>query len=143
MKKQTLLLLTGGLLTFAACNNNTNQNASQAEIDSMVNVKVAELQVQMQAKNDSIINALAQVKADSMVAAMNGGVHTSSASKGTSKGHTGTTKPETNKPETNPNNVNNRPGASNQGSKNVNDRPGAANNNTGQPGSVNNRPGAY
>jgi hypothetical protein len=74
MKKQALFLLAGGLLTFAAC---TNEQApaggfTQEQVDSAVNARVAELQAAMQASNDSAINALAQWKADSMIAAAKG-----------------------------------------------------------------------
>jgi len=70
MKKLTLLLLTGYIITFASCSSsNDSQNAAQAQIDSMVTVKTGQIQASMQAKNDSIINALAKAKADSIIAA--------------------------------------------------------------------------
>jgi uncharacterized membrane protein len=73
MKKQSILFLAGGLMALASCNNGgQNAGMSQAQVDSMVNVKVQEMTVQMQAKNDSSINALAQAKADSMINAMKG-----------------------------------------------------------------------
>lgn len=69
MKKQTLLLIAGGMIALASCSSNSNQNASQAQIDSMVNVKTGEMQATMQSRNDSTINALAKAKADSITAA--------------------------------------------------------------------------
>ncbi|HYD22044.1 MAG TPA: hypothetical protein VEB40_11260, partial [Flavipsychrobacter sp.] len=74
MKKQTLVLLAGGLLTFAACTNDQATGGyTQEQLDSAVNARVTEIQAQLQASNDSAINALAQIKADSMLAAMKGG----------------------------------------------------------------------
>lgn len=74
MKKQALFLLAGGLLTFAACTNEQANTGgyTQEQLDSAVNARVAELQAAMQASNDSAINALAQWKADSMIAAAKG-----------------------------------------------------------------------
>jgi hypothetical protein len=70
MKKRTLLLLTGCTIVFASCNNpNSSQADAQQKIDSMVNAKTADIQSHIQSKNDSIINVLAKVKADSIIAA--------------------------------------------------------------------------
>jgi len=124
MKKQSILFLAGGLLALASCNNNAeNANMSQAQIDSMVNVKVAEMTVQMQASNDSMINALAQVKADSMIAAMKG-------SPAPVKGHTDKPRnpvtpaePVKSTPETNKGSVTDRKsGQQNTQNTNVTDR---------------------
>jgi hypothetical protein len=75
MKKQLSLIMAGGLLAFASCNSGTTpeNGASQATIDSTVNARVEQIRTEMMAKNDSIINAMAQMKADSMMAAMKGG----------------------------------------------------------------------
>jgi hypothetical protein len=73
MKKQFLFLMTGGLLALASCNNATEGGMSEAQVDSMVNARVEEIRAEMMAQNDSLINALAQVKADSIIAAMKGG----------------------------------------------------------------------
>lgn len=72
MKKQTLLLMAGGLMALASCNNNAGEatGASQAQVDSMVNARVEEIRTQMMASNDSLINAMAAMKADSIIAAM-------------------------------------------------------------------------
>lgn len=74
MKKQSLLLITGGILAFASCNSDTAGNAdnSQAKIDSMVNERVEEIRMELQMKNDSIINELAIYRADSIMAAAKG-----------------------------------------------------------------------
>ena len=73
MKKQALFLMAGALVAFASCNNAPTEGASQAQIDSTVNARVEEIRLQLMAENDSLINALAQMKADSMIAAMKGG----------------------------------------------------------------------
>jgi hypothetical protein len=74
MKKHSFLVLAGGLLAFAACNNPASDTgASQAQIDSMVNARVEAIRAEMTASNDSLINAMAQIKADSMLAAMKPG----------------------------------------------------------------------
>lgn len=88
MKKQALFLLAGGLLTFAACTNEqvSSGGFTQEQVDSAVNARVAELQAAMQASNDSAINALAQWKADSMIAAAKG--QTTSTPKPTTKTNT-------------------------------------------------------
>lgn len=70
MKKQSLLLITGGILAFASCNNDTagTVDNSQARIDSMVNERVEMIRAELEAKNDSIINERALYLADSMMA---------------------------------------------------------------------------
>ncbi len=75
MRKQSFLFIAGAaLLALASCQPNTNETApDQAQIDSMVNARVEELRLEMLAQNDSLINALAIQKADSIVAAMKGG----------------------------------------------------------------------
>jgi len=70
MKKQSMLFIAGALITLASCQNNTdNAAADQAQIDSIANARAEELRMQMQAQNDSIINAEAQRKADSIAMA--------------------------------------------------------------------------
>jgi hypothetical protein len=75
MKKQALLVVAGSMLAFASCQQEAGMDsaAMQATIDSTVNARVEEIRLQMMASNDSMINALAQWKADSMIAAMKGG----------------------------------------------------------------------
>ena len=75
MKKQLLLLTAGGMLALASCKNEAPATAagpSDMQIDSTVNARVEEMRTQLMAQNDSLINALAQWKADSMIAAMKG-----------------------------------------------------------------------
>jgi len=137
MKKQTLLLLAGGMLAFASCQNEApagNAGPSEAQIDSMVNARVEAIRSELMLQNDSLINALAQWKADSMIAAMKGAKP--AATKPAPKPAPKPTTPA--KPA--PGAVNNRPGATNTGGTKVNDRPGATN--TGGNQSVSDRPGA-
>ena len=79
MKKQLLFITAGTMLAFASCKNETpataEAGASQAQIDSMVNAKVDAIRADLMAQNDSMINAMAQWKADSMIAAMKGAKH--------------------------------------------------------------------
>lgn len=97
MKKQGLLLIAGGLLALASCQNDANTGASDAQIDSMVNARVEELRMEMMMQNDSLINAMATLKADSICGAKTGGTSTS----GTKKPSTNTpSKPEPTKPTT-------------------------------------------
>lgn len=74
MKKQSLLLITGGLLALASCNTNTagNDEEMQAKVDSMVNERVEEIRLELQMRNDSLINEMAMYRADSIMAAMSG-----------------------------------------------------------------------
>jgi hypothetical protein len=82
MKKQTLLLLAGGMLAFASCQNEPAASGpSEAQIDSMVNARVEAIRSELMIQNDSLINALAQWKADSMIAAMKGGSKPSASAK--------------------------------------------------------------
>ena len=70
MKKQSFLFIAGALITLASCQNNTTDPAAeQAKIDSAVNARLEEIRTQMMMQNDSIINAEAQRRADSMFAA--------------------------------------------------------------------------
>jgi|GEM_PF-6252871 len=138
MKKQILFLAAGGALAFASCNNEGAGGYTDAQVDSMVNARVELIQAELEAKNDSLINALAQWKADSIIAA--------SKSSGTVKKAAParpaatTTKKEEPKPKSDGTKVTDRPGATNQGGTKVTDRPGATN----QSGTkVTDRPGAH
>lgn len=94
MKKHALLMLAGGLLAFASCNNPAaDSGASQAQIDSMVNARVDAIRAEMTASNDSMINALAQIKADSMMVAMKPGSSVTTTTTRTVKNPKPTTKP--------------------------------------------------
>jgi hypothetical protein len=76
MKRQSLLFIAGGLMALASCTSETstttNNEMSQASIDSAVNARVEEMRTQMMMENDSLINEMALYKADSMCAAMKG-----------------------------------------------------------------------
>lgn len=63
-------------MALASCTSETstttNNEMSQASIDSAVNARVEEMRTQMMMENDSLINEMALYKADSMCAAMKG-----------------------------------------------------------------------
>jgi hypothetical protein len=73
MKKQSILFLAGALLCLASCQSNMSETNNQEQIDSAVNARVEEIRLEMMMQNDSIINSLAQLRADSIIAAMKGG----------------------------------------------------------------------
>jgi hypothetical protein len=74
MKKQALLFIAGGLMALASCTTETHDDdMSQAQIDSTVNARVEEIRMEMMRQNDSLINAMAVLRADSILAAMKGG----------------------------------------------------------------------
>lgn len=105
MKKQTLLLLAAGAtLAFASCNNNAPATGgmSQEQIDSTVNARVDAIRTELTAQNDSLINALALVKADSIIAAMKSGAPAPKPAAHTTKPKPTTkeTKPSTPAPNT-------------------------------------------
>ncbi len=134
------------VLFFASCQENTTDNGlNQAQIDSAVNARVEEIRTEMLMQNDSIINAEAQRRADSMMAVAAGKPVPPAPKKVVVKP---TTKPQpataTVKEEpaksTTPTGVNDRPGGTgNTAPKNVNDRPGG--NSSAAPKNVNDRPG--
>lgn len=103
MKKYALLLIAGSLVGLASCGNDTN-TMTQAQIDSTANAKVDSLEAAMRMQNDSLINAMALMKADSAakadslahIAAYNAGK--AAGSKTNTKKTTTTT--TTKKPET-------------------------------------------
>ncbi len=64
MKKYALLLLSGSILTLAACGSNEN-NTTQAQIDSTAAARSAAMETDLKAKNDSLINEMAKMRADS------------------------------------------------------------------------------
>jgi hypothetical protein len=131
MKKQTLLLLAGGLLTIASCTSEPGATGgyTQEQMDSAVTARVAELQGQMQASNDSAINALAQIKADEMIAAMKGG---STIKKTTVKSNptTTTTTTTTTPPVKAKNDVTDRNNTGTRNNNDVTDRKTTTNNKT-------------
>ena len=68
MKKYAFILLAGGFLGLAACGDNKN-TTTQEQIDSTVNARSAALEAEAKAKNDSLINAMARMRADSAMMA--------------------------------------------------------------------------
>lgn len=153
-KSKSIWLLSGAALAFgfASCTQDTAMNtASQATIDSIVNAKVDSIRISMMASNDSLIEALAYQKADSIVAALNAKSSGSKAPVVVPKPKpkptpepvrpgTGGIKPVREAEKTvDPGSVTNRPGAKDNTPKAVNDRPGAKDT---SPKSVNDRPGA-
>lgn len=74
MKKQSLVLLAGGILALASCNSGStgNAEADQAKVDSIVNARVEEIRMQLLEENNAKINQMAQERADSIIAAMTG-----------------------------------------------------------------------
>lgn len=126
MKKQALLFMAGTALIAASCNQPADSGMSDAQIDSMVNARVETIRAEMMAQNDSLIDVMAQMKADSIIAAMGSGSKTGTARK-TSKPSVRVTpaEPATTAPTTPK--ASDRPGATNQGEKKASDRPGATN----------------
>lgn len=73
MKKQTQFLIAAGILALASsCNTSTGGDpaADAAKIDSMANARLEELKLELMARNDSTIMALARERADSILVAM-------------------------------------------------------------------------
>ena len=64
MKKYAILLLAGALIGFASCGDDSN-TTTQEQIDSAANAQAAAIEAELRAKNDSLINAMAMMKADS------------------------------------------------------------------------------
>ena len=64
-KKWLLFFLFSTILT--SCENTISPNPYQLQIDSTVSAKLAEHQANIAVKNDSILNAMANQKADSLV----------------------------------------------------------------------------
>ena len=96
--KFLLLAAAAGTLTFASCTNEAGDGAMtdemmQAKIDSAVQSRMEEMQMQLAMQNDSLINAMAMMKADSILAARAGGA-------ATSRNTTRPTRPTTTKPTT-------------------------------------------
>ncbi len=78
MKTRILLFSAAAALALSSCNNEvktdgTATGVDQSQIDGLVNAKLDSLRTVLMAQNDSLINAMAQIKADSMVDAMRGG----------------------------------------------------------------------
>lgn len=143
MKKQ-FLLLGGVILTLASCqseNPAATGGFTQEQVDSIVNARIAEKTMELQASNDSIINALALIKADSIIAAAKA---TGTPAKPTAPAKTVTTTvktPSNTTHKNDPGSVTTRPGADKKGEvKAVTDRPGA--DKKGEVKPVTDRPGS-
>ncbi|RZL40818.1 MAG: hypothetical protein EOP00_26070, partial [Pedobacter sp.] len=68
MRKQSLLFVAGAVLFLASCQNTASENTvSQEQIDSAVNAREAEIRAEMQAANDSLIDAEAMRRVDSIM----------------------------------------------------------------------------
>jgi hypothetical protein len=68
MKKLAILLLAGAVVGLTSCGSNEN-NASKEQIDSMATVRTDTMQATLKAQNDSLINAMAKMRADSALRA--------------------------------------------------------------------------
>jgi len=64
MKKYAILILAGSIIGFASCGDDSN-TTTQEQIDSIANARSAAMEAEMKAQNDSLINAMAMMKADS------------------------------------------------------------------------------
>jgi hypothetical protein len=64
MKKYAILLLAGSMIALASCGDDSN-NTTQEQIDSAANARSSAMEAELRAKNDSLINAMAMMKADS------------------------------------------------------------------------------
>ena len=67
--KFMLPVAMGALLLASSCDSGNLPNPYDVTIDSAVNAKMARRQVENATKNDSILNALAVARADSMLKA--------------------------------------------------------------------------
>jgi hypothetical protein len=132
MNKLATLLLAGAVIAFASCGNNEN-NTSKEQVDSMVTARTDTMAAKMKTQNDSLINAMAKMRADSAMRAdsMAKAAASKTSSKTTTKTttHTTTTHTTTTSPGTK---VTDRPGATDahingqtEKPKSVSDRPGA------------------
>lgn len=140
MTNKFLLLAVAGTLALASCQSDVRTTGTdeemQAKIDSAVQARMQEMQAQLAAQNDSLINAVAMMRADSMMAsAAAAGRNNTGVRRTVPTTRPGTAPTVNNTPRSNtPRNVNDRPGGNggtdNKGNtsdnapKNVNDRPG-------------------
>lgn len=68
MKKFASLLLAATAVAFASCGNNENTSTKE-QIDSMATYRTDTMQRALKAQNDSLINAMAKMRADSALQA--------------------------------------------------------------------------
>lgn len=64
MKKYAILLLAGSIIGLSSCGDDSN-TTTKDQIDSAANARSAAMEAELTAKNDSLINAMAMMKADS------------------------------------------------------------------------------
>lgn len=105
MKKYASLLLAGAALAVASCGNNEN-NATQEQIDSMAAYRADTMAAAIKAQNDSLINAMAKMRADSALRADSMARVMGSNTRTTTKTTTHTTQTTTTKPKTETEKVN-------------------------------------
>lgn len=68
MKKLAYLLVAGALIGLSSCGNNENTSTTE-QIDSMATYRTDTMSAALRAQNDSLINAMAQMRADSAMRA--------------------------------------------------------------------------
>lgn len=103
MKKQSLLLIGSTLLAFASCQPDASTDGmyTQEQVDSIVDARVMEQMIVLQNNNDSVINVLAQMKADSMIAELKAGkpvTTKTTTTRTTTVNNGGSTQPEPTEP---------------------------------------------
>ncbi len=64
MKKYATLLLAGAIVGFSSCGDHENTSTTE-QIDSMAAYRTDTMQAALKAQNDSLINAMAKMRADS------------------------------------------------------------------------------
>jgi hypothetical protein len=106
--KFLLLAAAAGTLALASCQNESggdamNDEMMQAKIDSAVQARMGEMQAQLAAQNDSLINAMAMMKADSMMAAAAAAGNNNTGIRRTVPTRPGTRPATTPRPTTTPN----------------------------------------
>ena len=133
MKKHALLLLCGGMIALASCGDNEN-NSTQAQIDSAATARSAAMEAELKAKNDSLINEMAKMRADSAMKADSMAQVMAAGKKGATIVKSSSTVKHTTKTVSQPTGtkVTDRPGATDakingqqEKPKSVSDRPGA------------------
>lgn len=100
MKKYFSLLLAASVIGLASCGDNESSTTTE-QVDSMANYRTDTMEAALKAKNDSLINEMARMKADSAMRAeeMAAG-RSSTGGASASSGGARTTKPKTTKPTT-------------------------------------------
>lgn len=68
MKQLLFLFFTACALV--SCSGTVSDDTSDFKVDSLVNAKVDAIRIQMKANNDSLINAMARERADSILKTM-------------------------------------------------------------------------